>query len=636
MASAELRDNAVAARDIEQTDIIVGFERSQTDGSMAAKSDTFAELIAKIFQNPPSSLTTAQQAALRTLFGGFEAGATADQTAVEIVVLLSALAGADRLPATAIRDLPPGSGFSLRQAAGAPADSLGDDGDWYLNTTTGGFYEKASGAWELRYTDQVGAGGGITGAQARALILDWAEEGNTERIPVAKTRTVYLNRDEDLPTPGADNAHIQYVRDGNVYVQRHTVIYATPPTATYEDYPLVAAGATGVRGAGRLYPTNGVVVGQFWYLSNYESWNQYTGVGVFGWEHSTAEAALGADLWAGPYETEDEATNHLSANGQVVFVGMHSGGTLRRVTSFTAGVTPDDTREWVSSGPAGTIVSPGELSQTQVEDGTSIVYGLVSGLRLLQAIQANAGAGGGSVSATSRFRQETILSLHSLAAAVTMSEVTLLKNVAAGELWSISYTGTPGSYGLLMTDDLLAKTGQASAPLKNSEHVIPIKIHRRGDDSFGHSTIFIAKSDEANKIWMADAREESGVITIIRNHIDTVVVGSTPEPTHTSYVGTSPDTAISSAEATGGTSGTGNALAIPAYTGSRHVFFARPVSVGDFTAVYIYEDGSRNTQNQISAWTQVATVLNIGGEDHNVIYSNAALTGSGGFILEVV
>ena len=79
------------------------------------------------------------------------------------------------------------SGFTMRSAAGAPAQALGDNGDWYINRTTGGFYEKVSGAWELRYTDQVGAAGGLTQdqvdarANARiAVALAAAVTGNTE------------------------------------------------------------------------------------------------------------------------------------------------------------------------------------------------------------------------------------------------------------------------------------------------------------------------------------------------------------------------------------------------------------------------------------------------------------------------
>ena len=55
------------------------------------------------------------------------------------------------------------AGFTLHVGAGAPANSLGDDGDWYLRTSNGQWYEKASGAWASRYIDQVGqAGTGLT------------------------------------------------------------------------------------------------------------------------------------------------------------------------------------------------------------------------------------------------------------------------------------------------------------------------------------------------------------------------------------------------------------------------------------------------------------------------------------------
>ena len=56
-----------------------------------------------------------------------------------------------------------GGGFTLRQGMTAPASSLGDDGDWYLRTSNGQWYEKVSGAWVSRYTDQIGqAGTGLT------------------------------------------------------------------------------------------------------------------------------------------------------------------------------------------------------------------------------------------------------------------------------------------------------------------------------------------------------------------------------------------------------------------------------------------------------------------------------------------
>ena len=68
-------------------------------------------------------------------------------------------------------DAVPTAGFTLRFGPAAPLNSLGDNGDWYIATTNGGFYEKnTSGAWQLRYTDQAGGGGGLTQAQVEAIV----------------------------------------------------------------------------------------------------------------------------------------------------------------------------------------------------------------------------------------------------------------------------------------------------------------------------------------------------------------------------------------------------------------------------------------------------------------------------------
>ena len=50
-------------------------------------------------------------------------------------------------------------GFELHFGTGAPDASLGSDDDWYLRTSNGQWYEKVSGAWVSRYTDQIGHGG---------------------------------------------------------------------------------------------------------------------------------------------------------------------------------------------------------------------------------------------------------------------------------------------------------------------------------------------------------------------------------------------------------------------------------------------------------------------------------------------
>ena len=80
-------------------------------------------------------------------------------------------------------------GFTLRQGSGAPGSSLGDDGDWYLRTSNGQWYEKVSGAWSSRYTDMVGqAGSGITETQGDARYARQSENlSDLDDVATART-----------------------------------------------------------------------------------------------------------------------------------------------------------------------------------------------------------------------------------------------------------------------------------------------------------------------------------------------------------------------------------------------------------------------------------------------------------------
>ena len=104
-----------------------------------------------------------------------------------------------------------------------------------------------------------------------------------------------------------------------------------------------------------------------------------------------------------------------------------------------------------------------------------------------------------------------------------------------------------------------------------------------------------------------------------------------PVVAHTNYLGIDDDIVWTEAEFT--VSGQLSVLVIPAYDGSMHVCFAKPASMGDFTYVYVY-GAVRNTDNQITAWMQRAAPLEIGGEDHNLLFSIGALTGAGGLRVE--
>ena len=69
MADVDLQGTVAEGRAIATTDVVFGADPAVDDAAAAFKTDTLAQVIATIFQNPPGALTTAQQMALRTLIG---------------------------------------------------------------------------------------------------------------------------------------------------------------------------------------------------------------------------------------------------------------------------------------------------------------------------------------------------------------------------------------------------------------------------------------------------------------------------------------------------------------------------------------------------------------------------------------
>ncbi|MDE2848216.1 MAG: hypothetical protein OXO51_16055 [Gemmatimonadota bacterium] len=112
MPNIELSDAAVNTRAIAVTDLIFAADPDESDSDNVFSADTLAQLIVTIFGNLPSGHNAFTDALLAKL-NGIAAGAQPDLTGPEIVTLLSALSGAARLPATAIRDLPAGGGASI-------------------------------------------------------------------------------------------------------------------------------------------------------------------------------------------------------------------------------------------------------------------------------------------------------------------------------------------------------------------------------------------------------------------------------------------------------------------------------------------------------------------------------------------
>ena len=80
-----------------------------------------------------------------------------------------------------------GGGFTLHQGAAPPLGAEGKDGDWHLNTSDGSWYDKVSGVWVIRYTDQLGAAGTTDGV---ASGISFAQAGNTVTATVARTQNL--------------------------------------------------------------------------------------------------------------------------------------------------------------------------------------------------------------------------------------------------------------------------------------------------------------------------------------------------------------------------------------------------------------------------------------------------------------
>ena len=132
----------------------------------------------------------------------------------------------------------------------------------------------------------------------------------------------------------------------------------------------------------------------------------------------------------------------------------------------------------------------------------------------------NGGGGSIDITATARLRQETILAAGAVAAGSSASELTLTENIRAGEIWTIRADGSPPAYWYILTDDLLSRTAKSAAPTRSDSDSVTIKGHNPGDTSFGHETIFVWRSDEANKVWISFGRAGSETVRIDRNYID--------------------------------------------------------------------------------------------------------------------
>ena len=446
-----------------------------------------------------AQVNAAIQAAITALIDG----APADRnTLAELSAAISVLSGAG----------------GLRFGDGVPDQSLGSDGESYLDRTVGGIYLKIVGAWALQYIDQIGGGGGLTSAQVQLLVnatMLSALQGQVTdgQIPNAITRDSELTAAINALTLAAISGQLT---DGQI------------PASITRDTELAAAVAALVDSSpGALNTLNELA------------------------------AALGDD--------PNFAT------------------TITAALAARAQLTGADFTDAVS------IASVGDTTALTVlgleTDSSPVLSMMTNDIGAQKAFQARRESDG---------------------------------------LAFVSFEGTLGGGN--------GNPGLALGPGTSGRDV---NLYREGADHLKTDNQFTAASlvVEGAAAGITPTADEHFAT---KAYVDNLVAG--PAQDHNSYVALSPDTDWTAAEAQAGTSGQGNALPVPPYAGApQHWGYFRPSSVGPITAVFIYAQGSPNTNNQISAWTVAPAVISIGGEDHNYVYSNNPLAAPVGYtaVLEV-
>ena len=130
------------------------------------------------------------------------------------------------------------------------------------------------------------------------------------------------------------------------------------------------------------------------------------------------------------------------------------------------------------------------------------------------------------ITATAALASRTLFA--SAAVAANWQELTLTEDLPTeGQLieFRLAAGGTgAGEYGLCTAEEL-ANTTAANAAPANFNGSLPIKVMDYDDRGFGHDTLLVQKSDEANKIWVRTGRNVATSWTIKSFGITVEVTG---------------------------------------------------------------------------------------------------------------
>ena len=153
------------------------------------------------------------------------------------------------------------------------------------------------------------------------------------------------------------------------------------------------------------------------------------------------------------------------------------------------------------------------LTQTQAEDATSTVPGLVTGELMAQAVAA--GGGGGSGGSPDRIVLASSVGVSNTAGP---HEIALTEAMVARQLISFfvfsSVAASPDGIGYLLSDDILALTAEATAPT-DAGNALPVVTASYSASNFSQQSgnYFVYRKDDST-LWVRPTRLAAHTLTI--------------------------------------------------------------------------------------------------------------------------
>ena len=236
---------------------------------------------------------------------------------------------------------------------------------------------------------------------------------------------------------------------------------------------------------------------------------------------STSEAIAVAQMDVG---TPGNPVTSVTVDGNELVVTFADGSSAMHDLPGVGGVTDQTARE--AAAAAQTTADEADVDQVARDAAAAAQATADAGVTPVTGSVASTGTAVATVS--SRFRRVVVMAGGSINNTQNATELTLSANIAAGEKLSFIFTDIGRAYGEVFTDELLAlSTSYSAAPTRSGDGLV-IKIHQANTEAFGHDSLYVFKSDEANKIWLSLGRSgtSSGraqTVVIARHYIDVSV-----------------------------------------------------------------------------------------------------------------